>query len=471
LREIKDGHFAGQSKHEYLSMNIYLIAIGGSAMHNLAMALHLAGHTVMGSDDEIFEPARSRLAKYGLLPEIIGWNPDRIHTNIDLVILGMHARADNPELLRARELGIPIQSYPEFIFEQSKSKTRVVIAGSHGKTTTTSMVMHVLRQSGMDFDFLVGAMVEGFDVMVRLSDAPVIVIEGDEYLSSAIDRRPKFLHYHPQISVMTGIAWDHINVFPTFENYLEQFRLFVQSLPDHATVYYYAEDPYLSQLKASGPSSVVWHGYDARSMGFNDRYDALELNGHVYTFRIFGRHNMENMMAARHVCHQLGIEDPVFFTAMQTFEGAARRLQPFVVSDTTAVYFDFAHSPSKVAASTEAVRQRFPEFKLVAILELHTYSSLNIKFIGEYKGALDQADEVLLFFDQHALELKRLPPLDPKEIEAGIAHRCLRVFENADHLAQYLDSMNWANCAFLFMSSGNFGGRDFKAMASDKCRG
>ena len=198
-------------------MNVHLIAIGGSAMHNMAIAMHKKGFNVTGSDDEIFEPSKTRLAKLNLLPAKEGWDTNNIHKGIDAVILGMHARADNPELLKAQELGLKIYSYPEYIYEQTKDKTRIVIGGSHGKTSITAMILHVLNYHKVDCDYMVGAQLDGFDTMVKLTkEAKIAVIEGDEYLSSPIDRRPKFHLYKPNIAILSGIAWDHINVFPTF---------------------------------------------------------------------------------------------------------------------------------------------------------------------------------------------------------------------------------------------------------------
>jgi UDP-N-acetylmuramate: L-alanyl-gamma-D-glutamyl-meso-diaminopimelate ligase len=450
-------------------MVIHLIAIGGSAMHNLAIALHLAGHKVSGSDDEIFEPARTRLANYGLLPKTIGWNEDNIHEGIDIVILGMHARIENPELIKAQKLGLIIQSYPEFLYEQSKDKTRIVIAGSHGKTTTTSIIIHQLKLAGIDADFMVGAKLEGFDVMVKLSVAPLIIMEGDEYLSSAIDRRPKFLHYRPHISVITGIAWDHINVFPKFDQYIDQFSAFVNSMENDTTIIYFSEDEHIKKIKTLEENRIKWLPYDTSHAQFSERYDSVIWAGETYFFRIFGKHNMENMLAAWSVCRLLGIDDHTFLINMQKFEGASKRLQILVDSESITVYTDFAHSPSKVSASTSAVKDRAPHLKLIAVLELHTFSSLNAHFITQYRNTLDKADEVIIFFDRHALDLKRLPQLDPEAVSNWIDHQNLHVFDDVNLLELYLKNYNWTLTSWLFMSSGNFGGMELKSLISEKC--
>jgi UDP-N-acetylmuramate: L-alanyl-gamma-D-glutamyl-meso-diaminopimelate ligase len=449
-------------------MKIHLIAIGGSAMHNLAIALHLAGHHVQGSDDEIFDPAKSRLEEYHLLPSGLGWMPERITSDLDFIILGMHARKDNPELIRAQELGLKIYSYPEFIYEQSINKKRVVIGGSHGKTTTTSMIMHVLKNCNFTFDYLVGAMIEGFDVMVRLSDAPVIIIEGDEYLSSALDLKPKFLHYYPHVAVLTGIAWDHINVFPQFSSYVEQFDLFIQSIENGGVLYYYQNDAEIAELLKGKNFVFNAQPYSLAGIEHGIRFDSIVIDGKHYYFDFFGKHNLENMLAAWHVCKELGIHSSHFFQSMQSFKGASRRLQTYISDSLMTVLFDFAHSPSKVNASTRAVKQRYPDQHLLAVLELHTFSSLNISFIAEYKGALDFADEVIVFFDKHTLEHKRLSPLEENKILPLFKHPAIKVIQTPDMLEQELKSMDWRNFCVLFMSSGNFRGIDLKKIASEK---
>jgi UDP-N-acetylmuramate: L-alanyl-gamma-D-glutamyl-meso-diaminopimelate ligase len=449
-------------------MKIHLIAIGGSAMHNLAIALHQAGHQVYGSDDEIFDPAKSRLEKYGLLPLHDGWLPERIHEGLDLVILGMHAKADNPELAKAKSLGLVIQSYPEFIYEQSKNKKRVVIAGSHGKTTTTSMIMHVLKKNNIEFDYLVGAQIDGFDVMVRLSEAPLIIIEGDEYLSSSIDLQPKFLHYKPHIAVLTGIAWDHINVFPNFKMYVLQFELFLKSMSIGSTLIYYNQDVEIRNLLEQKYEHLVMKPYSTNDHKVNAQYDEMLVDNLIYKFRFFGKHNMENMMAAWHVCLELGLSSVVFFESMQSFEGASRRLQTYIELDNLAVLFDFAHSPSKVAASTSAVAQRFNHLKLMAVLELHTYSSLNIDFIKGYGGSLDSAYEVVIFYDRHTLEMKRMPPLEMDKVVKAIGHSNVQVIGDKTTLEQTLYTKDWKDKCVLFMSSGNYMGLDLKRIANEK---
>ncbi len=449
-------------------MKIHLIAVGGSAMHNLAIALHQSGHEVFGSDDEIFDPAKSRLEKYNLLPENNGWSPEHIHEGLDLIILGMHAKADNPELAKAKLLGLTIQSYPEFIYEQSKNKKRIVIAGSHGKTTTTSMIMHVLKKNKIEFDYLVGAQIEGFDVMVRLSDAPLIIIEGDEYLSSSIDLQPKFLHYKPHIAVLTGIAWDHINVFPNFKMYVHQFELFLNSMSPGSILIYYNQDEEILDLLKHDYEHLILKPYSVDAHTVNAQFDEMRIDNSVYSFRFFGKHNMENMLAAWHVCSELGLSSEVFFESMQSFEGASRRLQTYIDQDNLAVLFDFAHSPSKVAASTSAVAQRFNQLNLVAVLELHTFSSLNIDFINGYAGSLDFAKEVIIFYDRHTLEMKRMPPLDMKQVLKAIAHPNVQIIDDKMVLEKWLNNKKWEGTCMLFMSSGNYLGLDLKGIANEK---
>jgi UDP-N-acetylmuramate: L-alanyl-gamma-D-glutamyl-meso-diaminopimelate ligase len=401
-------------------MNIHLIAIGGSAMHNIALALKQMGHTVTGSDDEIYEPALSRLSDNGILPDQMGWFPERITERLDAIILGMHARSDNPELARAQELGIKIYSYPEFVYEISRDKKRVVIGGSHGKTTTTSMIMHVLKSAGMDFDYLVGAQIPGFDLMVRFSDAPVIIIEGDEYLSSCLDKRPKFLHYRPHLSVITGISWDHINVFPEFEDYKKQFKLFIESHEPGATLFYYSSDEHLKSLTEEDQKHITAVPYGLYPGADERYYSYVERQREKYSFPFFGKHNLENMFAAQQITKQLGIDEDVFLTHITRFEGASRRLQQFIRNGQGAVYFDFAHAPSKVRASVQAVRLQFPDLKIRSVFELHTFSSLNKDFLKEYAYAMKEADEAIVFFDQHTLTMKKMSPLSPDYIRGVI---------------------------------------------------
>ncbi len=477
-------------------MKIHLIAIGGAVMHNLALALKQNENIVTGSDDEIYEPARSRLKKAGLLPTTDGWSPDRITSDLDIVILGMHARKDNPELLKAQELGLNIQSFPEFIYNHAKDKKRVVVAGSHGKTTTTSMIMHVLRHARRDFDYLVGALLEGFDTMVRLSDAPIMVIEGDEYLSSAIDSVPKFLHYKPQVAIITGVAWDHMNVFPTYENYVEQFEKFIKTIVpptpegsqsimptpeenepitnnqspitnhDEGVLFYYEKDKDLVKIaQLEGLKSISYDAFDAE-IKRGKTYLNTE-GGKQVPLEIFGEHNLANLKAAYLASGELGITDAEFFAAIPTFKGAAKRLQTLAQGRTSVAYQDFAHAPSKVKATIHAVRGQYPKRRLVACLELHTFSSLSKAFLPQYRSTMNLADEAIVFFNEHTLEMKNLPPLKMGEIKACFGHPNLRVFTTQERLKEHLQDQEFKNQNVLFMSSGTFMGLELKEFASD----
>ncbi|MFT5078722.1 MAG: UDP-N-acetylmuramate: L-alanyl-gamma-D-glutamyl-meso-diaminopimelate ligase, partial [Patiriisocius sp.] len=380
-------------------MKIHFIAIGGSAMHNLALALHNKGETVTGSDDEIFDPSKSRLEAKGLLPSAFGWFPEKISEEIDAIILGMHAKADNPELLKAKELGLTIYSYPEFLYEQSKNKTRVVIGGSHGKTTITSMILHVMHYHDREVDYMVGAQLEGFDTMVRLTeDADFMVLEGDEYLSSPIDRRPKFHLYKPNIALLSGIAWDHINVFPTYENYVEQFSIFLSEITTGGAIIYNEEDPEVKRVVEASVNQIKKYPYRTPEYTVDKGATLLDTPEGEMPIEVFGKHNLNNLEGARWVCQLMGIDADDFYEAISTFTGASKRLEKIAETDSCVAYKDFAHSPSKVSATTQAVKNQYPDRKLIACLELHTYSSLNPEFISQYKGALDAADTAVVFY-------------------------------------------------------------------------
>ncbi|MFM2206091.1 MAG: hypothetical protein RL213_66 [Bacteroidota bacterium] len=436
----------------------HFIAIGGAAMHNLALALHEKGCTVTGSDDEINEPSRSRLAAAGLLPDTIGWFPDRIHSGLDAVILGMHARADNPELKEAERLGIPVYSYPEFLYEQSKDKQRVVIGGSHGKTTITSMILHVLRQCGCDFDYMVGAKLEGFDTMVRISDAPVIILEGDEYLSSPIDRRPKFHLYQADIGVISGIAWDHINVFPTFEDYVLQFRIFADAIPAVGALIFCQEDPEAAAVVGSSTSDARRIPYNVPAHRIEDGTTYLTTPGGEVPLRVFGKHNLLNLEAARRVCNLLGVSNSDFYESISTFNGAARRLEPLGRSSRVSVFKDFAHSPSKLRATTEAVRSQYPTRRLIACMELHTFSSLNDRFLDEYAGSMNGADVAMVYFNPRTIAHKRLPDISAERVADAFGHPALQVFTDSSRMLAALMDMDFNESVLLLMSSGNFDG-------------
>lgn len=450
-------------------MRVHLIAIGGSAMHNMALALHHKGFKVTGSDDEVNEPSRSRLDKAGLLPDQMGWFPEKITKDIDAVILGMHAREDNPELVKARELGLKIYSYPEYIYEATKDKIRVVIGGSHGKTTITAMILHVLNFHHKDTDYLVGAQLEGFDTMVKLTkEAPIAVIEGDEYLASPIDRRPKFHLYRPNIALLSGIAWDHINVFPTFDNYVEQFRTFVNLIEPKGTLIYCREDKELQKVaESSGRENHIQKlGYSIPGHTIENGVTYLVHNGQKLPLQIFGSHNLMNLEGARLVCNQLGLSDEAFYEAIQSFKGAAKRLELVMRTPHFAFYKDFAHSPSKLRATTASVKQQFEGRKLIACMELHTFSSLNETFLAEYKGAMDAADEAIVYFNPHTIAHKKLKPITEEQVLGYFGRPDLRVFTDSNKLVEYLRSIHWNDKVLLMMSSGNFDGIDFKVLGN-----
>ncbi|MFT3822459.1 MAG: Mur ligase family protein [Chitinophagaceae bacterium] len=453
-------------------MKVHFIAIGGSVMHQLALALHRKGYQITGSDDEIFEPALSNLKQEGILPAAIGWFPEKITADIDAIILGMHAKQDNPELQKAKELGLPVYSFPEYIYQESKNKTRVVVGGSHGKTTTTSMIMHVLRKAHRDFDYLVGARLEGFDQSVNITNAPVIVCEGDEYPASVIEKRPKFHFLFPHIAVLTGIAWDHINVFPTFDFYLEQFIIFINKIEPGGMLIYNETDEVLAKLVADNKrTDIRYQPYNLPEHAIHDGKTSVTLDGHTGILSVFGNHNLLNLHAAWYVCKELGIDVAAFVDAIGSFTGAAKRLELLATGKDTNVYRDFAHAPSKVKATMEAVKQQYPGRKLIAVLELHTYSSLNEQFMKEYKGAMDPADEAAVFYSRHALELKRLPPLPAEKVYAGFAKEGLQVFTDVKELLNWLQLQNYKNSNLLLMSSGNYDGADMLTFARNVTEG
>jgi len=442
-------------------MNVHFIAIGGSAMHNLAIAMHKKGVKVKGSDDEIFEPSKSRLKKHGLLPDKEGWDENNIDASLDAVILGMHARADNPELLKAKQLGLKIFSYPEYIYEQTKNKTRVVIGGSHGKTTITAMILHVLHHHHIDCDYLVGAQLEGFDTMVKLtSEAKIAVIEGDEYLSSPIDRRPKFHLYKPNIAILSGIAWDHINVFPTFENYVDQFNIFVNLIEPNGTLVYCELDKEVNKVCKGARADIKKFPYGVP--------EHIIENGVTYINKrplmIFGEHNLMNMQGAVLVCAQLGISNEMFYEAISTFKGASKRLELVVKNDRTVVYKDFAHSPSKLKATTQALKKQFPQRKLIACMELHTFSSLNEDFLKQYEGSMELADEAFVYFNPHTIEHKKLKAITPDQVKKAFGGNNIRIYTDSKVLYDDLLKMNFIQKNLLMMSSGNFDGIDLQKM-------
>ncbi|MDC3285375.1 Mur ligase family protein [Flavobacteriaceae bacterium] len=444
-------------------MNIHFIAIGGSAMHNLAIALHNKGYHVTGSDDTIHDPSKSRLEIKGLLPEAFGWFPEKITSDLDVIILGMHAKQDNPELLKAQDMGLKIYSYPEFLYEQSKDKTRVVIGGSHGKTTITSMILHVLAYHDREVDYMVGAQLEGFETMVHLTtENEFMVLEGDEYLSSPIDRRPKFHLYKPNIALLSGIAWDHINVFPTFEGYVDQFRIFTDSLTNGGIMVYNEEDAIVKEVVESSTHTIKKYPYSTPSYEIEDGITAIDTPDGMMPLEIFGDHNLQNLAGAKWICQHMGIDEDDFYEAIASFKGASKRLEKIAENTQTVIFKDFAHSPSKVKATTEAVKKQYENREVIACLELHTYSSLNAEFLGEYQGALDQADKAVVFYSPHAVKIKQLDEVTTVQIGAAFGREDLIIYTNPTEFKAFLFGQNLEQTALVLMSSGNYGGLDFE---------
>lgn len=447
-------------------MNMHFIAIGGSAMHNLALAMHQNGNHVTGSDDEFFEPSKSRLAQAGLLPEATGWHPERITQHIDAVILGMHAREDNPELIKAKELELKIYSYPEFLYEQSKTKTRVVIAGSHGKTTITSMVLHVLNYHNREVDFMVGAQLEGFSTMVRITPtAEFMLIEGDEYLASPIDRRPKFHLYKPNIALISGIAWDHINVFPTLEIYNEQFKIFIDKIESGGALVYNSEDETLRNLVAESNNTIKTFSYQTPEFTIENETCMLDTPDGVLPLEIFGKHNLQNLEGARWICLEMGVQEHEFYEAIASFKGASKRLEKIATGNNRVVYKDFAHSPSKVKATVDAVCEQYADKKVVACLELHTFSSLNPDFLPLYNGALSAADEALVYFNPKTVAHKKLPALTKADIQSKFGNNQLHVSNSSSEVVGWLKQQG--DAVYLLMTSGNFDGQDLNALGQE----
>ena len=447
-------------------MRVHFISIGGSVMHQLAIALHRKGYQVTGTDDEIFEPSRTNLLSEGILPASMGWQPNLITNDLDAVILGMHARNDNPELLKAVELGLKIYSFPEYIYHESKQKKRIVVGGSHGKTTTTSMIMHVLRTLHLDFDYLVGAKLNGFDQSVNITDAQVIVCEGDEYPASAIEKKPKFHFLFPHVAILTGIAWDHINVFPTFDFYLEQFRIFIAKIETGGLLIYNSSDQVLDQLvKECHRNDLRYQAYQVPEHAIQDGKTTVTIEGCTGSLQVFGNHNLMNLFAAYYACKEIGVSAADFIKAIANFTGASKRLELLASNNQINVYRDFAHAPSKVKATIEALKQQYPSRKLIGILELHTFSSLNEQFMNEYNGALSKADIAIVFYSKHALEIKRLPDLPIEKIKEGFNQPGLLVMNDKKILEEWLETNDFTNSNIVLMSSGNYDGIDMLTFA------
>lgn len=441
-------------------MRVHFISIGGAVMHNLALALHHKGFNVTGSDDEIYEPAKSRLAKAGILPTQIGWNTQNITPDIDAIVLGMHARKDNPELIKAQELGLKIYSFPEYMYEQTKDKKRIVIGGSHGKTSTTAMILFVLKYYNIDFDYLVGSIIDGFDTMVGISPtSKLAVFEGDEYLNSALDPRPKFHFYHTEVGIITGIAWDHINVFPTYENYVEQFEIFIKGLPEHGALIYCADDSEVKRVSEQTLCAARLIPYTTPQNKVVNGVTYVIINGQEIPLKVFGDHNLQNMMAAKYACIEAGLTEAQFYEAIQHFKGTAKRLETIKETDTSIIYRDFAHAPSKLKATVNAVKNLYPERKLIAAYELHTFSSLNKAFLPHYNQCMHEADVCAVLFSKHALEMKKMPMLDEAEVAAGFGGN-VKVFTDKNELRKFIESHYTGNENLLLMSSGTFDGMD-----------
>jgi len=442
-------------------MTVHFIAIGGSAMHNLALALHDLGYKVTGSDDEVFEPSKSRLNKKGLLPSSMGWNAERIHQGLDAVILGMHARKDNPELLKAQDLGLKIYSYPEYLYEQAKNKIRVVIGGSHGKTSITSMILHVLEKNKVEVDYMVGAQLEGFDNMVKITDtAEYMILEGDEYLSSPIDRRPKFHLYNPNIALISGIAWDHINVFPTFDNYVDQFRIFIDKIDENGSLIYCEADEEVNKIARHSAKPKTKIAYNTPEHSIENGITSIHFKGEKYPMEVFGIHNLQNLNGAWQVLKLMGLTDKQILTSFHDFSGASKRLELVKRTENSAVYKDFAHSPSKLKATTQAVKDQFDKRELIACMELHTFSSLNKEFLSHYKGSMDTADRAIVYFSPETLKHKKLPPISKEEVKQGFGSEDIEVFTDSKELINTLKNVDWKNKNLLLMTSGNFNGVD-----------
>ncbi|MDX1351129.1 MAG: Mur ligase family protein [Putridiphycobacter sp.] len=447
-------------------MKVHFIAIGGSAMHNLAIALKRSGAEVTGSDDEIFEPSKSRLAAHNILPEKMGWDASKISNHLDAIILGMHARKDNPELLAAQAQGLKIYSYPEFVFEQSKNQKRIVIGGSHGKTTITSMILHVMQQLGIETDYLVGALLEGFDCMVKLSNAPYMVIEGDEYLSSPLDLRPKFHWYKADIALLSGVAWDHINVFPTFEHYVDQFRIFAKDIQPNGILIYYEGDEVLKDIAAE-TNHVQTLPYGTLDYLVAHNQTTVHFDGKEYLLHIFGEHNLQNLNGARLVLNQIGVSNEAFFKAIQSFKGAAKRLETIAENKHSIVFKDFAHSPSKLKATTKAVKNQYKNRQLIACMELHTFSSLKKDFLPQYKNAMAAADKAYVYYSPEVVKHKKLEAITDQDVLSGFESDNVEVFTDSKALFTLLKNEVKDGTNLLLMSSGNFNGVDLNAFASE----
>ena len=448
-------------------MRVHFIAIGGSAMHNLAIALSRKGYIVTGSDDEIFEPSATRLKNQDIYPQSIGWDDSKITKDLDAVILGMHARVDNPELQKAKELNLPIYSYPEYLYEQSKSKIRIVIGGSHGKTTITSMLLHAVKEMKIDADYMVGAQLEGYDCMVKLSNtAPFMIIEGDEYLSSPIDRRPKFHLYKPNVALISGIAWDHINVFPTFDNYIDQFKIFCECIEKNGKLIYNKLDQEVKKIGENYSNSLKTIPYEIPEYKVTNSGTVIYFNNNSYSLKIFGSHNLQNMIGAMYLANEMGISNHEFLTAMSTFTGAGKRLQKVVESEDFVMFKDFAHSPSKLLATTKAVKEQYQEKEVIACMELHTYSSLKKEFLPHYENTMSQADDAIVYYSPDVVKHKKLEPISIEQVKKAFGGN-VNVFNKTEDVLQFIRNKKWKNKVLLMMSSGTFDGINYEELGME----
>lgn len=452
---------------------IHFVSIGGSTMHNLAIALQQQGYLVTGSDDKIYEPSQSRLEKYGLLPSEIGWFPEKIHSGLKAVIVGMHARKDNPELIKAIDLGLPVYSYPEFVYQQSQQKQRVVITGSHGKTTITAIILHALKFHNRTFDYWIGDPIDGFDTTVRLTSgtdasvAPIIIIEGDEYASSPIDSRPKFLHYQPHIALISGIAWDHVNTYPTWEEYVDQFESLAEAMPKAGVLIFDESDDMLDVIGQKERADITKIPYTVHPNEIlNGQTHLVTKQGRRIAVQIFGDHNMKNIAGAMAVCDRIGITEEQFYDAIPTFKGVPQRLEKIFEKEERVFYHDFAHSPAKVEAVTEALKQQYQDKLLLAVLELYPLSTLNRNFLEQYKGTLDKADIAVLYFDEANIrELANADLINLDDFVKAFDKSDLHVFTNITQLQNYLNQQSRTVEALLFMGSDLVKNLDLNAIA------
>ena len=447
---------------------VHFIAVGGSVMHNLAITLKQLGYKVSGSDDKIYDPSKSRLKKYNLFPKNLGWFPELIDKEIDFIVLGMHAKKDNPELLKALDLDCKIYSYPELIFEFSKSKTRITIGGSHGKTTVSSMILHVLDFYDIKVDYLLGAQIEGFENMVHISDDnDFIIIEGDEYLSSPIDNSPKFHKYNSNIAVITGIAWDHINVFPTFENYISQFEKFIETITDGGVLVFNELDELVLDTVNNSEKTIRKIGYGKPDFEIVDGVTYLKTSEGNVPLKVFGDHNLSNLSAAKQICALMGIFDDEFFAAIASFKGASKRLETIYRDNNKIIIKDFAHSPSKLKATIDAVKNQFSNKNIIAVYELHTFSSFNQKFIKEYLNSMSSANMKIVYYDNEVLKKRGEFKINEKTIKDSFGSDDLIVISKKSVLEEIMLKTNLDNSVLLMMSSGNFSSIDMISLTNN----